>query len=327
MIVLGIEGTAHTFGIGIVDENGNVLANVRDMYKPKKGWGINPSEAAEHHRSVSEKILDLALKKAKISISDVDVISFSQGPGLPPCLVETMKFSKSIAKKNKKPLIGVNHCISHIEIGLLKTGARDPITVYTSGGNTQIIGFVSGRYRVFGETLDKALGNALDTFARECGLEMPGGPKIEELAKKGKYVELPYVVKGMDLSFSGIVTDAIRKFKQRVPIEDICYSLQETMFAMITEVTERALAHTNKNEVLLTGGVAANKRLRKMLKTMVEDRGGRFYTVPKDFAGDNGAMIAWLGLLIAKKLKSFPNLESIDINPYQRTDEVEIIWK
>ncbi|MCD6381437.1 MAG: tRNA (adenosine(37)-N6)-threonylcarbamoyltransferase complex transferase subunit TsaD, partial [Candidatus Aenigmarchaeota archaeon] len=298
-----------------------------DMYRPKKGWGIHPTEAAEHHRAVSEEILKSVLEKAKLSLSDVDVIAFSQGPGLPPCLLAAMNFAKKLAKENKKPLIGVNHCIAHIEIGLLKTGAKDPITAYVSGGNTQIIGFVAGKYRVFGETLDKALGNALDTFARECGLEMPGGPKIEELAKKGKYAELPYVVKGMDLSFSGIVTDAIRKFKQGVPLEDLCYSLQETMFAMITEVAERALAHTGKNEILLTGGVAANKRLRKMLKTMVEDRDGGFFAVPKEFAGDNGAMIAWLGLLIARKLKKFPNLENIDINPYQRTDEVEIIWK
>ena len=330
MIALGIEGTAHTFGIGIVDGKGNVLANVKDMYKPKRGWGIHPTEAAEHHRNVSEEVLKSALEKVKLSLNDIDVIAFSQGPGLPPCLLATMNFAKKLAKEFKKPLIGVNHCIAHIEIGLLKTGAKDPITVYVSGGNTQIIGFVSGKYRVFGETLDKALGNALDTFARECGLEMPGGPKIEELAKRGKYVELPYVVKGMDLSFTGIVTDAIRKFKKGVPLEDLCYSLQETCFAMLTEVTERALAHTGKNEVLLTGGVAANHRLQQMLRFMVEDRGGRFFVVPREFAGDNGAMIAWLGLLMAKSLRrKLKHLtpDKVDITPYQRTDEVEVRWK
>lgn len=330
MIVLGIEGTAHTFGVGIVDEKGNVLANIKDMYKPKKGWGIHPVEAAGHHKVVSEKILEESLRKAKLSLYDIDVISFSQGPGLPPCLLTTMNFAKKLAKESKKPLIGVNHCIAHIEIGLLKTGAKDPITVYVSGGNTQIIGFVAGKYRVFGETLDIALGNALDTFARECGLEMPGGPKIEELAKQGKYVELPYVVKGMDLSFTGIVTDAIRKFEQGVPLEDLCYSLQETCFSMLTEVTERALAHTGKNEVLLTGGVAANKRLQEMLKIMIEDRGGHFFVVPREFAGDNGAMIAWLGLLITKSLRSKSkqlNINKIDISPYQRTEDVNILWK
>lgn len=327
MLALGIEGTAHTFGIGIVDEKGNVLANVKHTYKPKKGWGIHPTEAAEHHKAISEEVLEASLRKAKLSFSDIDVISFSQGPGLPPCLLATMNFAKKLAKNYKKPLIGVNHCIAHIEIGLLKTGAKDPITVYVSGGNTQIIGFVAGKYRVFGETLDKALGNALDTFARECRLEMPGGARIEELAKRGKYVELPYVVKGMDLSFAGIITDAIRKFKQGVPLEDLCYSLQETCFAMLTEVTERALAHTGKNEILLTGGVAANRRLQEMLCTMIEDRGGKFFVVPQEFAGDNGAMIAWLGLLMAKKIKRFPSIDKIDITPYQRTDEVEVKWR
>ncbi len=327
MIILGIEGTAHTFGIGIVNEKGEILANVKDMYKPKKGWGIHPLEAAEHHKSVSQKIFRTAMKEAGISTSDIDVIAFSHGPGLPPCLLTTMYFAKNLANKLKKPLIGVNHSISHIEIGLLKTGAKDPITVYVSGGNTQIIGFVGGRYRIFGETLDIALGNALDRFARECGLEMPGGPKIEELAEKGKYVELPYVVKGMDLSFTGIVTDALRKFKRGVSIEDLSFSLQETLFAMVVEVAERALAHTGKNEVLLTGGVAANRRLQEMMRLMIEDRSGKLFVVPKEFAGDNGAMIAWLGLLVAKNLKKFPDIEEIDIQPYQRTDEVRVTWR
>ena len=114
--------------------------------------------------------------------------------------------------------------------------------------------------------IDIGMGNAIDKFGREAGLPFPAGPEIERLAKKGKYVELPYVVKGMGLSFSGIITEAIRKLKTGIPLEDISYSLQETIFAMLTEVTERALAHTGKNEVLLTGGVAANQRLQEMIR-------------------------------------------------------------
>jgi len=324
MISLGIESTAHTFGIGIIDDNGNVLSNEKGIYKPKSGYGIVPRDAAEFFNKIKNDVLKNALEKSGLSLNKIDIISFSKGPGLPLSLKVGMDFAKDIAKQTKKPIYCVNHCIGHIEIGLLKTKATDPITVYVSGGNTQIIGYVEKRYRVFGETLDIAIGNALDMFARAVGLEHPGGPKIEELAKNGNYIELPYVVKGMDLSFSGIVSEAIRQFKKGVKIKDLCYSLQENCFAMITEVTERALAHTGKNEVLLTGGVAANQRLQEMLKIMTSERGAKFFVVPKEFSGDNPVMIAWTGLLI---YKSGQKTEELDIRPRWRTDEVDIRYR
>ena len=130
----------------------------------------------------------------------------------------------------------------------------DPIVLYASGANTQVIGYLNGRYRIFGETLDIGLGNALDKFARSRDLPHPGGPAIEEMARKGSYIELPYTVKGMDLAFSGLVSAAK---EIRAPIEDVCFSLQETAFAMCVEVSERALAHAEKEEILLVGGVGA----------------------------------------------------------------------
>jgi N6-L-threonylcarbamoyladenine synthase/protein kinase Bud32 len=165
-----------------------------------------------------------------------------------------------------------------VEIGRLTTGAKDPLTLYVSGGNSQIIAFDHGRYRVFGETLDIALGNCLDQFARSVDLGHPGGPKIEELAKEaGDYIELPYTVKGMDLSFSGLLTAAIRKYEGGEALEDVCYSLQETAFSMVAEITERALAHSKKNEVMLCGGVAANSRLREMISIMTKEHYAEFY--------------------------------------------------
>ncbi len=104
--------------------------------------------------------------------------------------------------------MGVNHCIAHVEIGCFATGCRDPIVLYASGANTQVIGYLNGRYRIFGETLDIGIGNALDKFARSKDLPHPGGPHLEKLAKEGKYIELPYTVKGMDLAFSGLVSAA-----------------------------------------------------------------------------------------------------------------------
>lgn len=312
----------NTFGVGIV-RDGKILADAKDVYKPKEGYGIIPMEAAKHHSAVCDEVLKKALKEAKINLSDIDIIAFSAGPGLPPCLRIGANFTETLALRLKKPLVGVSHCIAHIEIGKLTTGAKDPIIVYLSGGNSQIIAFVEGRYQVFGETEDLPLGNAFDIFAREAGLEFPGGPKIEQLAKKGKYIKLPYTVKGCDMSFSGIITEALRQLRNN-PIEDVCFSLQETAFAMLVEVTERAVAHTGKNEVLLTGGVAANKRLQEMLEIMCKERGARFFTVPKEYAGDCGVNIAWTGILAYKSGQE--PAKKAEINSRWRTDEVDVKW-
>ena len=191
---LGIESTAHTFGIGIVTSKGKVLANSIDAFHTEKG-GLIPDDLREHHNKVKEDILNDALKKANLELKDIDLVSFSQGPGIAPALLVGMRFAKEISSKLKIPLVGVNHCVSHLEIGKLLTKSRDPVLLYASGANTQIIAYESGKYRIFGETLDQGIGNFIDAFARYIGLGFPGGPKIEKLALKSKnYVELPYVV-------------------------------------------------------------------------------------------------------------------------------------
>ncbi|MFP4045896.1 MAG: bifunctional N(6)-L-threonylcarbamoyladenine synthase/serine/threonine protein kinase [Candidatus Aenigmatarchaeota archaeon] len=325
MICLGIESTAHTFGVGILDEE-VVLANVTSMYKPDSG-GIHPRKAAEYHTKKCGEIMEKALNEADIEKEEIDLVAFSQGPGMPPCLRTGAVFARSLALSLDVPLVGVNHCIAHIEIGRMKTGTEDPITLYVSGGNTQIIGYSEGKYRVFGEVLDTAIGNALDKFAREIGIGHPGGPEIERLASKGEeYIELPYTIKGMDLSFSGLATEAERLVKEGEEKEDVCYSLQETMFAMLTEAVERAMAHADKDEVLLTGGVAANRRLQEMLGTMCEERDAVFSKVPQKLAGDNGAMIAWAGII---KYRSSGGDEVAETGFIQnwRTDQVEANWR
>lgn len=325
MICLGIEATAHTFGVGIAsdetdgDRPGRILANQKDTYIPPLGWGIHPLEAAKHHIAVKDDVLKKALDEAGLSLDDVDCISFSQGPGLPPCLKAGMDFAYSLTDKP----VGVNHCVAHIEVGRLYAGCKDPVTLYVSGANTQVISFVSGRYRVFGETQDIGIGNALDKFGRETGLQFPAGPKVEAEATGGKYVQLPYSVKGMDMAFSGLVTDAVRRVKSGSPLKDICFSFQETAFAMLMEVTERAMAHTDKVEALLTGGVAANKRLKEMLEKMCSERDAKAYTCPFSLSGDNGAMIAWNGILAHKsKVKTMK-----EVLPSQRTDDIEVPWR
>ena len=324
MIALGIEGTAHTLGIGIVTEE-KVLANVFDTLTTEKG-GIHPKEAAEHHAKFLKPLLKKALKEAKINMEDVDVVAFSQGPGLGPALRVVATAARALAIRYNKPIVGVNHCIAHVEITKM-FGVKDPVGLYVSGGNTQVLALEGGRYRVFGETLDIGIGNAIDTFARELGLGFPGGPKIEKLAQKGeRYIELPYAVKGMDLSFSGILTEAVRKYKTgKYRVEDLAYSFQETAFAALVEVTERAVAHTGKEEVVLIGGVAANNRLREMIRIMCEDRGVEFFVPPYDLCRDNGAMIAYTGLRMFKAGIKF-NLEETIVKQKFRTDEVKVIW-
>ena len=325
MICLGIESTAHTFGAGISNDRGKILANERSTYRPKKGWGIIPMEAGKHHKKVRDKVLNNALKKAELDMKDVDVIAYSRGPGLPPCLYRGLGLAKDLASEHKKPLVGVNHCVAHVEIGRLTSGFKDPVVVYVSGGNTQIISFSEACYRVFGECMDMGIGNALDKFGRSVGLDFPQGPKIEQLARNGKWVDLPYVVKGMDLSFSGILTACINKHRAGEKLEDLCFSIQEVFFSMLTEVTERALAHLGKKEVLLTGGVAANQRLQEMLNMMAKERRAKFSVVPKEYSGDQGAMIAWAGML-AYRAGIEIKREKADVDSRWRTDDVDIPW-
>ena len=326
MICLGIESTAHTFGVGIVS-NKKVFSNVKRSYVTEKG-GIIPMNAAMHHKKVKEEVLRDALVESKLSIDDVNFISFSQGPGIAPCLLQGMELAKNLAKQFKKPLVPVNHCVAHLEVGKFLTDSKDPVLLYVSGANTQIIAYEGKRYRIFGETLDQGVGNFLDAFARYVGLGFPGGPKIDKLAQRGKdFIELPYSVKGMDMSFTGILTNLKQKYdSEKYSIEDLSYSLQETAFAMLLEVSERAMAHLGKNELLLGGGVGCNNRIREMCEIMCKERGAKFYCPPNEFLVDNAAMIAVLGLLAKEQSVSWKNLCKVDIKPYQRTDEVTVTW-
>ena len=322
-MILGIESTAHTFGIGIV-RNGKVIANVKDMYRPTKG-GIIPLEAAKHHVNVAESILRQALDKAGIKEDEINAIAFSNAPGLSPCLIAGKNFAVSLAKKLNVKLIEVNHCIAHLEIGR-KEGAKDSVLLYASGANTQVIAYSSGKYRVLGETLDIGIGNFIDKFARLCGIPFPGGPRIEELARNGKYIEIPYSVKGMDVSFSGMQTKLHQLFSKGEKIEDLSFSLQETAFSMLTEVAERALAHIGKRELVLGGGVACNKRLQEMCKIMCKERNAKFFCPEREFLVDNGAMIAFTGEIMCKAGMSI-SPERADIKPRERTDEVDVTWR
>lgn len=217
------------------------------------------------------------------------------------------------------PLVAVNHCVGHIEMGRVATRCRNPVILYVSGGNTQIIAFANGKYRIFGETIDIAVGNCLDRFARVVNLSNDPSPgyNIEQMAKKstGKYLELPYIVKGMDVSFSGLLT-YIEKESSEVlqsadfSIADLCFSLQETIFAMLVEITERAMAHTNADTVLIVGGVGCNIRLQEMMASMASERSATLCAMDNRYCIDNGAMIAQAGIFSYQMNQITPLSES-----------------
>jgi len=326
-VVLGIESTAHTFGVGIATEEGRILANENSVYRPLFG-GIKPSEAAEHHSKVAAEVLGAALRRSGLSLGEIDAIAVALGPGLGPCLRVGATLARYLAYLLRKPLVPVNHAVAHVEIARLDTGLADPVIVYVAGGNTIVTTFNEGRYRVFGETLDIALGNLMDTFAREVGLGFPGVPRVEELAKKGRnLLQLPYTVKGQDVSYSGLLTKALQLYRAgKYPLEDVCYSLVEVAYSMLVEVAERALAHTGKQELVLTGGVARSPLLASKLARMAEARGAKFAVVSEEYAGDNGAMIAYTGALAFSSGVTI-EVEESRIRPLWRLDEVSIPWR
>ncbi len=333
MWTLGIESTAHTLSFGLVDKNGLPYPASTSTIKPEKG-GIHPREAADHHKEAAARLLQSALNSQSISATDISAIAYSQGPGLGPCLRIGASIARGLSAKFEVPLIGVNHCVAHIEIGRQQCGCDDPVLLYVSGGNTQVIARLEGKYRVLGETLDIGIGNMLDKFARAQGIPFPGGPVIEKLAAEWLNdnpnpsmdgLELPYAVRGMDLAFSGVLTAALRLVENGKPLEAVCWSLQEHVFSACVEVAERALAHTGKTELLLGGGVACNSRLRTMCELMCQERDSKSFAPPRMYCIDNGTMIARLGWLElgAGRVTKFDNSA---IDQYLRTDQTPIIW-
>ncbi|MHA2304224.1 MAG: bifunctional N(6)-L-threonylcarbamoyladenine synthase/serine/threonine protein kinase [Candidatus Hodarchaeales archaeon] len=322
--ILGFEGTAHTAGVSVV-EGSKIIANKASTYIPAQG-GIHPREASQYLAKHFPKLLKEIINEIPFDIQELDAIAFSQGPGLGPCLRVTATVARTISLYLKKPLLGINHCIAHVELGRMITPAQDPIVLYVSGGNTQIIAFLNKRYRILGETLDIAIGNALDTLGRRLGLPHPGGPYVERAAKKSNELfDLPYAVKGMSFSFSGVVT-AAAKLIPKHSTESICFSFQEYTFAALAEATERALSCTKKPSVLLTGGVAANERLKEIIKGVAEEQNSEFFVVPKKLSGDNGAMIALTGVSLFKEAE-FVEVGKSHVKPRWRTDQIAVRWR
>ncbi len=333
VIAVGFEGSANKVGIGVV-KDGEVLSNVRHTYVAPPGQGFLPKDTAKHHQQHILAVLKQAMVDAKVQPQEVDCICYTKGPGMGAPLVTVAVVARTVSQLWGKPLVGVNHCIGHIEMGRLVTGAQNPTVLYVSGGNTQVISYSQRRYRIFGETIDMAVGNCLDRFARVLKLSNDPSPgyNIEQLAKSGsQYIELPYSVKGMDVSFSGILSYIESVAREKLDKggctpADLCFSLQETIFAMLVETTERAMAHCGSDEVLIVGGVGCNLRLQEMMGAMVRERGGKVYGMDDRYCIDNGAMIAQAGWEMFRSGQTTP-MDDSWVTQRFRTDEVEVTWR
>jgi len=334
MRVLGIEGTAWAASAACYDDTDDSVVIESDPYQPDSG-GIHPREAAEHMGEAIPRVVERVLAHAADTTpSDadspnpygIDCVAFSQGPGLGPCLRTVGTAARAAAQALNVPLVGVNHMVAHLEIGRHQSGFDSPVCLNASGANAHLLGYHNGRYRVLGETMDTGVGNALDKFTRHIGWTHPGGPKVEAAAADGELIDLPYVVKGMDFSFSGIMSAAKDAADEGEAIEDICFSLQEHIFGMLTEVAERALSLTGTDELVLGGGVGQNARLQSMLETMCEERGAAFYVPDNRFLRDNAGMIAVLG---AKQFAAGQTvaIEDSSVDPNFRPDEVAVAWR
>ncbi|KAL6201940.1 hypothetical protein ACLB2K_025652 [Fragaria x ananassa] len=233
-------------------------------------------------------------------------------------------------KMKQQIALGFEGSANKIGVGVVSLDG----TILSTVAAIVVIAYSEGRYRIFGETIDIAVGNCLDRFARVLQLSNDPAPgyDIEQLAKKEEqFIDLPYAVKGMDVSFRRILSyieaTAVEKLKNdECTPADLCYSLQENVFAMLVEITERAMAHCDKRDVLIVGGVGCNERLQEMMKTMCAERGGRLFATDDRYCIDNGAMIAYTGLLAFAHGTSTP-LEESTFTQRFRTDEAEAIWR
>lgn len=325
--VVGIESTAHTFSASVVSSDGKILSNAKSVYVPPEGSGIHPFEASKSHQQAASAVVRDALEVAGVTRNQISAVCYSMGPGLGPCLTVGAVVARTLASSLSKPLVPVNHAVGHIELGCMLTQTKDPVVLLVSGGHSMVLAYSAGRWRVLGESLDLTLGQLLDQFGRHSGLSSPCGRSIEQAASKSSnYLPLPYSVKGNDVSYSGMLTEAKRMLDRGSKFEDVCFSIQETAFAMIVEVTERALAFTGKRELMIVGGVAANRRLSEMMTTMSARHSARYRSVPVEYSGDCGAQIAWTGLLAFKSGIRVPVAEATVLQSW-RLDSVDIPWR
>ena len=328
-LILGIESSCDETAASIISENhegnpvvlSNIVSSQVDIHK--KFGGVVPELAARSHIEKIDWIVQKAIKDSGTKIEEIDAIASTAGPGLIVCLSVGLSFGKALAASLNKPFIAVNHLEGHALSPKLNSKLNYPyLLLLISGGHSQFLGVKNlSKYQRLGTTIDDAIGEAFDKTAKLLGVEFPGGPQIEVLAKKGnssKY-ELPKPIfnrGGCNLSFAGLKT-AILKITKEIKTDqekfDLAASFQKTVIEILNKKTKIAFIEFEKKfkpkekKFVVAGGVAANKEIRKMLVNLCKEKSYEPIFPPIELCGDNGAMIAMVGLE-KYKLKKFDNL-------------------
>ena len=339
-IILGIESSCDETAVAVLRDNGdeiptilsNIVSSQFDIHK--KFGGVVPELAARSHLEKIDLITNKALEESKIKLNEIDAVAATAGPGLIVCLTVGLNFGKAFALSLKKPFIAVNHLEGHALSPKLNSKLNYPyLLLLISGGHTQYLSVEGlGKYKRLGTTIDDALGEAYDKTAKLLGIDFPGGPKIEEFAKKGDFQKFklpkPIIKKGgCNLSFAGLKT-AILRIVKNIKTEqekfDLAASFQKTIEEILYEKTKVAFQDFNKkkqntNTFVVAGGVAANKGIRNKLIEVSEENNFKIIFPDINLCSDNAAMIAMAGLE-KYKLKLFDNLD-FQANPRWALDE------
>jgi len=345
-IILGIETSCDETAASIIQENeegnvkilSNIISSQVDVHK--EFGGVVPELAARSHAEKIDLISKKAISESGINIKNIDAVAATAGPGLIVCLSVGLNFGKAVAASLKKPFIAVNHLEGHALSPKLNTKLDYPyLLLLISGGHSQFLSVKNlGKYKRLGTTIDDAVGEAFDKTAKLIGIEFPGGPQIEEYAEQGdpNKFDLPRPIinkGGCNLSFAGLKTAVLKiskKIKTKKEKFDLAASFQKTIEEILYKKSKIAFKEFRKinkkgNKFVVAGGVAANKKIRKVLENLCHEENFEPIFPPTNLCGDNAAMIAMVGLEKFKK-KQFNNLD-YPIKPRWQLDEQAIFLK
>lgn len=315
-LILGIETSCDETAVAIIKNGREITANVvaSQIESHKRFGGVVPEIASRHHVEQITVVIEEALKQANLSFAEIDAVAVTEGPGLVGALLIGVNAAKALAFAHNKPLVPVHHIAGHIYANRLVTELKFPLlALVVSGGHTELVYMKEhGQFEVIGETRDDAAGEAYDKVARTLNLPYPGGPHIDRLAHEGSpTIDLPraWLEEGSyDFSFSGLksaVINTVHNAEQRgetIAPENLAASFQESVIDVLVTKTVRAVAEYGVNQILLAGGVAANKGLRAALEKAFSDKVDVELVIPPlSLCTDNAAMIAAAGSVMFEK--------------------------
>ncbi|RWR01421.1 UGMP family protein [[Pantoea] beijingensis] len=314
MRVLGIETSCDETGIAIYDDEAGLLAN--QLYSQVKihadYGGVVPELASRDHVRKTVPLIQAALKEAGLTAQDIDGVAYTAGPGLVGALLVGATIGRSLAFAWDVPAVPVHHMEGHLLAPMLEDNPPDfPfVALLVSGGHTQLISVTGiGEYHLLGESVDDAAGEAFDKTAKLLGLDYPGGPMLSKMAQQGTIGRFifprPMTDRpGMDFSFSGLKTFAANTIRENDDSEqtraDIARAFEDAVVDTLSIKCRRALEHTGFKRLVIAGGVSANRTLRAKLAEMMQARGGEVFYARPEFCTDNGAMIAYAGMIRLK---------------------------